>query len=116
MIGKIQGTGAYVPPKILENQQLEKCVETSDAWIREKNGVQRRHVVSEEKESTAFLATQAARQALKAAQIRPEELDLILVSTVSADQMMPGTACLVQKELGAIGAAFDLNAAHAVGF
>ena len=112
MIGKIQGTGAYVPPKILENQQLEKCVETSDAWIRERTGVQRRHVVSEEKESTAFLATQAARQALKAAQIRPEELDLILVSTVSADQMMPGTACLVQKELGAIGAAaFDLNAA-----
>lgn len=112
MIGKIQGTGAYVPPKILENQQLETWMDTNDAWIRERTGVQRRHVVSKEKESTAFLATQAARQALKEAQIRPEELDLILVSTISADQIMQGTACLVQKELGAVGAAaFDLNAA-----
>ena len=112
MIGKIQGTGAYVPPKILENQQLEKWVETNDTWIRERTGVQRRHVVAKPEESTAFLATQAARQALKEAQIKPEELDLILVSTVSADQMMPGTACLVQKELGAVrAAAFDLNAA-----
>ena len=112
MIGKIQGTGAYVPPKILENQQLEKWVETNDTWIRERTGVQRRRVVAKTEESTAFLATQAARQALKEAQIKPEELDLILVSTVSADQMMPGTACLVQKELGAVrAAAFDLNAA-----
>ena len=112
MIGKIQGTGAYVPPKILENQQLEKWVETNDTWIRERTGVQRRHVVAKPEESTAFLATQAARQALKEARIKPEELDLILVSTVSADQMMPGTACLVQKELGAVrAAAFDLNAA-----
>lgn len=112
MIGKIQGTGAYVPPKILENQQLEKWVETNDTWIRERTGVQRRHIVAKPEESTAFLATQAARQALKEARIKPEELDLILVSTVSADQMMPGTACLVQKELGAVrAAAFDLNAA-----
>ena len=112
MIGKIQGTGAYVPPKILENQQLEKWVETNDTWIRERTGVQRRHVVAKPEESTAFLATQAARQALKEARIKPEELDLILVSTISADQMMPGTACLVQKELGAVrAAAFDLNAA-----
>ena len=112
MIGKIQGTGAYVPPKILENQQLEKWVETNDTWIRERTGVQRRNVVAKPEESTAFLATQAARQALKEARIKPEELDLILVSTVSADQMMPGTACLVQKELGAVrAAAFDLNAA-----
>ena len=112
MIGKIQGTGAYVPPKILENQQLEKWVETNDTWIRERTGVQRRHVVAKPEESTAFLATQAARQALKEARIKPEELELILVSTVSADQMMPGTACLVQKELGAVrAAAFDLNAA-----
>ena len=112
MIGKIQGTGAYVPPKILENQQLKKWVETNDTWIRERTGVQRRRVVAKTEESTAFLAAQAARQALKEAQIKPEELDLILVSTVSADQMMPGTACLVQKELGAVrAAAFDLNAA-----
>ena len=112
MIGKIQGTGAYVPPKILENQQLKKWVETNDTWIRERTGVQRRRVVAKTEESTAFLAAQAARQALKEARIKPEELDLILVSTVSADQMMPGTACLVQKELGAVrAAAFDLNAA-----
>ena len=102
MIGKIQGTGAYVPPKILENQQLKKWVETNDTWIRERTGVQRRRVVAKTEESTAFLAAQAARQALKEARIKPEELDLILVSTVSADQMMPGTACLVQKELGAV--------------
>ena len=74
MIGKIQGTGAYVPPKILENQQLEKWVETNDTWIRERTGVQRRHVVAKPEESTAFLATQAARQALKEARIKPEEL------------------------------------------
>lgn len=104
MLGKIQGTGAYVPPKILENQQLKKWVETNDTWIRERTGVQRRRVVAKTEESTAFLAAQAARQALKEAQIKPEELDLILVSTVSADQMMPGTACLVQKELGAVRA------------
>lgn len=110
MTGVIAGTGSYVPEFILENQKLEEMVDTSDSWITERTGIKRRRIVTYE--STTFMATQAAKKALENAKVSPEELDLILVSTISADTVMPGIACGVQKEIGASNAfCFDLSAA-----
>ncbi len=110
MTGVIAGTGAYVPEYILKNQRLEEMVDTSDAWITERTGIKRRHIATHE--STTFMAAEAAKRALANAGISPEELNLILVSTISGDMVMPGTACGVQKKIGAINAfCFDLSAA-----
>lgn len=110
MTGVIAGVGSYVPDFILENQKLEQMVDTSDAWITERTGIKRRHIAT--CESTTFMATQAAKKALENAKVSPEELNLILVSTISGDNVMPGIACGVQKEIGAVNAfCFDLSAA-----
>ncbi len=112
---KILGTGAAVPKKLLTNADLEKIVETSDQWIVERTGIKERHMMSEG-EKFSDLCTKAAEGALKRAHMKPEDLDMILVGTISGDMPFPATACLVQKNLGATkAAASDLGAA-CVGF
>ena len=112
---RIIGTGAAVPKKILTNADLEKLVETSDKWIMERTGIKQRHVVSEG-EKFSDLCTRAAELALKRAHMRPEQLDMILVGTISSDMPFPATSCLVQRNLGASKAAASDVAAACVGF
>lgn len=110
MIGKICGTGSYVPPGVIENNDLAKMVDTNDEWIRERTGIIRRHRIAQE--TTASMASMAAIKALEQSGRKPEEIDLILVSTISPQRVMPSAACEVQKQIGAVGATcFDLNAA-----
>lgn len=97
---KISGTGSYLPEKKLTNQDLEKVVETSDQWIRERTGIKSRRVAAPG-EFTSDLALVASQRALEAAGLTPHDLDMILVATVSGDQVMPNTACILQHKLGA---------------
>lgn len=107
----ITGWGTAVPSHIITNEELAKRVDTTDEWIRERTGIRQRHVAGAD-ESTATLATRAALQALRVANINPAELDLIVVSTSSPEHIFPATACLVQDSIGATKAgAFDLLAA-----
>ena len=107
---RILGTGGYLPERVMTNADLEAIVDTTDAWIRERTGIEKRHVVAEG-EHCSDLAEHAARLALEAAAVAPEELDLILVATTTPDQFFPSTACLLQARLGVHGcAAFDLQA------
>ncbi|HIU76661.1 MAG TPA: ketoacyl-ACP synthase III [Candidatus Pelethocola excrementipullorum] len=111
MIGKICGTGSYIPSLVWDNEKLAQLVETDDEWIRERTGIARRHLIDGE-ETTSYMAAQAAGEALKDAGVRPEEVDLIVVATMSSQNIMPCTACEVQNVIGAVNAAcFDLNAA-----
>ncbi|WP_346663272.1 beta-ketoacyl-ACP synthase III [uncultured Merdimonas sp.] len=106
----ICGTGSYIPPCSMDNNDIAKLVETSDEWIRERTGVVRRHVIREE--TTVSMAARAGRRALEQAGIEAGEVDLILVSTISSNVILPCAACEVQRELGAVNATcFDLNAA-----
>ena len=102
MTGMICGTGSCVPHYVLENEGLSKMVDTSDEWIRERTGVERRHIIREE--TTVSMAAEAGRRALEDAGIQPEELDAILVSTISSNMILPGIACEVQRLLGAVNA------------
>lgn len=112
MRAKIIGTGSCLPEKIITNENLSAIMDTSDQWIQSRTGIRERHLVSSETETTISLAVQAGREALADADILPQELDLIIVATVSSDYITPAAACLVQKELGAChAAAFDINAA-----
>lgn len=112
MRAKIIGTGSCLPEKIVTNETLSAIMDTSDQWIRSRTGIRERHLVSSETETTLSMAVQAAREALSDADILPQQLDLIIVATVSSDYITPAAACLVQKELGAChAAAFDINAA-----
>ncbi|HAG06676.1 MAG TPA: 3-oxoacyl-ACP synthase [Peptococcaceae bacterium] len=106
----IAGLGIYVPERVLTNQDLEKMVDTSDAWIRERTGIRERRIAAPE-EATSDLAAAAARAALADAGITAGEVDLIIVATATPDTLFPATACLVQEKLGADRAgAFDLLA------
>lgn len=110
MTGQIKGTGACVPERVMNNRELEGLVETSDAWIQERTGIERRHIAVGE--TTVSMAARAAAEALKEAELGPEQIDLIVVSTMSPEEIMPCTACQVQREIGASHAAcFDLSAA-----
>ncbi len=107
---RIIGTGGYLPEKILTNVDLEKMVETSDEWIRERTGIEQRHIAASD-ETTCDLAEKAARQALEAANMQPEELDLIVLATTTPDKIFPSTATMLQARLGNHGApAFDVQA------
>lgn len=107
----IAGVGRYLPEKILTNFDLEKMVETSDEWIRERTGIQSRHIASDE-QTTSSLAVLAAKEALKNAKISGDEIDLIILATTTPDDTTPATAMRVQAELGATNAfAFDVQAA-----
>ena len=110
MIGKVYGTGSYVPPHVMDNDDLSRMVDTSDEWIRERTGISRRHIA--EAETTSYMAGEAAWKAVKQSRIAPGEIDLILVATSSSETIFPCTACEVQKRIGAVNAAgYDLNAA-----
>ncbi|HSU53906.1 MAG TPA: beta-ketoacyl-ACP synthase III [Candidatus Dormibacteraeota bacterium] len=107
----ITGVGSYVPAKILTNAELEKKVETSDEWITTRTGIKERRIAAKD-EFTSDLATKAAQRAMQQAGITAEQIDLIIVATITPDMPFPSTACLVQQKLGAHrAAAFDLEAA-----
>lgn len=107
----ILSTGKYVPEKILTNADLEKMVETNDEWIVTRTGMKERHIARED-QASSDLAYEAALIALKKANLAPEDLDLILVATITPDSAFPSTACILQNRLGAKkAAAFDLSAA-----
>jgi 3-oxoacyl-[acyl-carrier-protein] synthase-3 len=108
---RIIGTGSYLPERVITNFDLEKMVDTSDEWIRERTGIRERRVASEE-EVASDLAYNASVKALQMAGLSPEDIDLIIVATVSGDMPLPSTACILQHKLGATrAAAFDINAA-----
>jgi 3-oxoacyl-[acyl-carrier-protein] synthase-3 len=110
-VSMIQGIGAAAPEKILTNHDLEKMVDTSDQWIRERSGIERRHILEEGK-TNSDLAKLAAKRALTDAGMKAEELDCIIVATVTPDFFFPSTACQVQAKLGAVNAAvMDISAA-----
>jgi 3-oxoacyl-[acyl-carrier-protein] synthase-3 len=108
---KIIGTGSYLPSRILTNADLEKVIETSDAWIVERTGIRERHMAGEG-ELTSDLALKAAERAIEAAAIDAADLDLIVVATTTPDRVFPSTACVVQAKLGIENGcpAFDVQA------
>lgn len=107
----ILGTGSAIPEKVLTNFDLEKIVDTTDEWIRERSGIERRHILEESK-TNSDLATLAGQRALEDAGITAKELDFIIIGTVTPDSVFPSTACRVQAKMGAVkAAAFDLCAA-----
>lgn len=108
---KITGLGAYLPPKVLTNFDLEKIVDTTDEWIRTRTGIRERRIV-ENGSATSDLATEAGKEALRSAGLKPTDMDLIIVATITPDMFFPATACMVQNKIGAgHAAAFDLLAA-----
>jgi 3-oxoacyl-[acyl-carrier-protein] synthase-3 len=107
---RIIGTGGYLPEKVVTNQDLEKMVDTTDQWIQERTGITKRHIAGEG-ETTCDLAEQAARRAMSAAGVGPDDIDLIVLATTTADQIFPSTACLLQSRLDIHGCpAFDVQA------
>ncbi len=110
MRAKITATGAYLPEKVLTNFDLEKMVDTSDEWIRQRTGIEVRHIA--EDEPTSALAAKAADDILKSSPLNASDVELIIVATVTPDQPLPATALFVQQNIGADNAfAFDINAA-----
>ncbi len=108
---RVAGIGSYLPEKILSNFDLEKMVETSNQWIVERTGIERRHIAAEG-EGTSDLCLRAAQRALADANLSAQDIDMIIVGTVTGDRQMPSTACYVQSKLGCRNiVAFDLNAA-----
>lgn len=111
MYSRIIGTGSYLPERVLTNFDLEKRMDTSDAWIRERTGIERRRIAAEG-ESNTDMAEQAARRAIAAAGLKPEDIDLIAVGTTTPDLVFPNAGTLLQARLGSSGApAFSLEAA-----
>lgn len=107
----IMGVGGALPEQVVTNEALSKTIDTSDVWIRERTGIQQRHIVSGD-ETTMTLACQAVLQALDSAHLSPDAVDGVIVATMTPAQMMPSTACLVQQALSLKpGLAFDVNAA-----
>jgi 3-oxoacyl-[acyl-carrier-protein] synthase-3 len=107
----ITGVGSYVPERVLTNAELEKKVDTSDEWITSRTGIKERRLAAEN-EFTSDMATRAATRAMERAGVTAEQIDLIIVATITPDMVFPSTACLVQRKIGARrAAAFDLEAA-----
>jgi 3-oxoacyl-[acyl-carrier-protein] synthase-3 len=108
---KITGVAGYVPPRVVTNFDLEKRVDTNDEWIRTRTGIRERHY-ADPGVAASHLGTEAARKLLAAKGVAPEEIDMIVVATVTPDMLFPATACLIQDRLGAKKAwGFDLSAA-----
>ena len=108
---EIKSLATYVPPRLLTNADLEKMVDTTDEWIMQRTGIRQRHIV-DPGVATSDLAAEAAKEAIKRAGLKPEDIDLIIVGTVTPDMLFPSTACLVQHKIGATRAwGFDLSAA-----
>src|SRR5688572_29587679 len=107
----IAGTGSYLPERVVPNAWFESFLDTSDEWIVQRTGIRERRFAADG-EACSDLALQAAKRALEAAELAPEDIDLIIVGTLTPDHLLPSTACLIQHALGAKNAgAFDLNAA-----
>jgi 3-oxoacyl-[acyl-carrier-protein] synthase-3 len=107
---RIVGTGSYLPPRVMTNDEFAARLDTSDAWIRERTGIVERHI-ADESQASSDLALEASRRALEAAGIAASDLDLVIVATSTPDYVFPSTACLLQAKLGAKGcAAFDVQA------
>lgn len=105
----ISGVGSYVPERVVTNDDLSKIVDTSNEWIVERTGIEERRI-AEDDTATSDLGTLAAKRALEDAKLQPEDIDLIIVATVTADHAFPSTACIIQKNIGAMkAAAFDIN-------
>ena len=110
MNSRIIGTGGYLPERAMTNSDLAKIVETNDEWIVERTGIKQRHIAADD-QSTSDLAEHAARQAIEAAGITPQDIDLIIVATTTPDRVFPSTACLLQQRLDIHGCpAFDIQA------
>ena len=107
----VAGVGAYVPSRVLTNFDLEKTVDTSDEWITTRTGIKERRIAGKD-EFTSDMAAEAARRAMKSAGVTADQIELIIVATITPDMVFPSTACLVQQKIGAKRcAAFDLEAA-----
>jgi 3-oxoacyl-[acyl-carrier-protein] synthase-3 len=107
---RIVGTGSFLPPRVVTNDELAQRLDTSDEWIRSRTGITRRHI-AENTQASSDLALEASRRALQAAGIDASQIDLIVVATSTPDYVFPSTACLLQAKLGAKGsAAFDIQA------
>lgn len=107
----IIGTGSYMPEKVLTNEDLSKIVDTSDEWITTRTGIKERRIAADD-QATSDLASEAARRAMTAAGVTAEEIDLIVIATVTPDMFFPSTACIVQRKIGATNAVcFDISAA-----
>ena len=110
MTTRITGTGSSLPETNISNEQMARIVDTSDEWISSRTGIRNRRIVKDE--TGAGMAVEAARKALENAQVSAEEIELIIVATCTNDMQFPSTACMVQKEIGALHAvAFDISAA-----
>jgi 3-oxoacyl-[acyl-carrier-protein] synthase-3 len=109
---KITGIGRYLPEYVLTNKELETMVDTNDEWIRSRTGISERRILKDPNKATAFMGTEAAREALADANVDATEIDAIVLATVTPDYIFPATAALVQKRLGAVNAwGYDLSAA-----
>ena len=107
---RIVGSGSYLPPRVMDNDEFARRLETSDAWIRERTGIARRHI-AEEAQTSSDLALEASKRALEAAGVAASDIDLIILATSTPDYIFPSTACLLQAKLGIKGcAAFDVQA------
>jgi len=107
---RIVGTGSYLPPKVVTNDDLARQLDTTDEWIRTRTGIRQRHI-AEPSQTSSDLAVEASRAALAAARITPKEIDLIIVATATPDYIFPSTACIMQAKLGIKScAAFDIQA------
>jgi 3-oxoacyl-[acyl-carrier-protein] synthase-3 len=107
---RIVGTGSYLPPRVVTNEELSKKLDTSDTWIQERTGIRQRHI-ADTSQASSDLALEASRRALEAAGVNAADIDLIIVATSTPDFIFPSTACLLQAKLGVKGcAAFDVQA------
>jgi 3-oxoacyl-[acyl-carrier-protein] synthase-3 len=112
LFAALKSVGAYVPKKVLTNAELEKMVDTSDEWITKRTGIKTRHI-ADSSESTSDLGVKAAKEALDRANLKPEDIDLLICATISPDYLcMPSTACMIAKKLNIANIpAFDISAA-----
>src|SRR5438067_12659107 len=108
----ILGTGSYAPERVLSNDELARMVDTSDEWIRTRTGIRERRIAGPE-EHASDMAVASAQRALDDAKLKPAEIDLLVVATMTPDLPMPAVACVIQHKLGipTTAACFDLNAA-----
>ena len=108
---RIAGTGSYLPAKTVTNDALAETMDTSDEWVRERTGIEQRHIVADD-ETTSTIGTAAARRAMEAAGVEGGDIDLIIVATTTPDKIFPSVATMLQRDIGAIGCgAFDVQAA-----
>ena len=105
---EILGTGSYVPEFVADNNKFAEFLDTSDEWITPRTGIKQRHILTDK--PGYYMGIEAAKKALDDAGVKPEEVDLVLVSTCTPDFFYPSTACLIQKKIGAVNAAaFDVT-------